>query len=156
MLGLGLPAAALALSLHAGRQPSAAELKNLPASRATSGVPEVGALFANPASDEHNCTASVVDSPAGDLLLTAAHCVSGSAAGMMFAPGDRDGVVPYGRWIVSGVQLAPGWLKSQDPREDYAFLTVAPSRSTVARRRSSRSPAGIASARRRSADSVSP
>jgi V8-like Glu-specific endopeptidase len=89
-------------------------------------VPEVGVVFANAPSTQHDCTASVVDSPDGDMLLTAAHCVSGSGAGMVFAPGYHNGISPYGRWTVTAVYLAPGWLKSQDPQDDFAFLTVAP------------------------------
>src|ERR1700731_2819824 len=41
-----------------------------------SGQPAVGALFTTSKGrlGQHFCTASVVDSPAGDLLMTAAHC----------------------------------------------------------------------------------
>jgi hypothetical protein len=45
---------------------------------------------------------------------------------MVFAPGFHDGISPYGRWAVTAAHLAPGWLKSQDPHDDFAFLTVAP------------------------------
>jgi hypothetical protein len=44
---------------------------------------------------------------------------------MVFAPGYHNGVSPYGRWTVTAVHLAPGWLKSEDPQDDFAFLTVA-------------------------------
>src|SRR5881409_2205655 len=47
-------------------------------------VSPVGALFAN---GSHFCTASVVHSTTGDLVLTAAHCVKD---GMAFAPGYHD------------------------------------------------------------------
>ncbi len=134
VVALVLPAAALALGLRAVKRPRAAghtaatskRAHVMPASTSTTGVAEVGALFSNASSPEHNCTASVVDSPHGDLLLTAAHCVSGSGAGMIFAPGLHGDTAPYGRWVVTAAHLAPGWLKRQDPREDYAFLTVAP------------------------------
>ncbi len=55
----------------------------------------VGALFAD---GSHFCTASVVHSEAGDLVLTAAHCVRD---GMTFAPGYHDGVTPFGMWTVT-------------------------------------------------------
>ncbi len=83
-------------------------------------------MFPSASSAQHDCTATVVDSPHGDVLLTAAHCVAGSGAGMVFAPGFHDGISPEGRWTVTAAHLAPGWLKSQDPHDDFAFLTVAP------------------------------
>jgi hypothetical protein len=122
---LGLPAVALAIERHASAA-TTAPARIIPTSSPTTGVPEVRALFPSASSGSHDCTASVVDSVHGDVLLTAAHCVSGSGAGMVFAPGYHNEIAPYGRWTVTGVHLAPGWLKSQDPRYDFAFLTVAP------------------------------
>jgi hypothetical protein len=81
-------------------------------------VSPVGALFAN---GSHFCTASVVHSGAGDLVLTAAHCVKD---GMAFAPGYHDGVAPLGMWPVTEVTVAGGWTSSADPDLDFAFLTV--------------------------------
>lgn len=123
-LGLGAPAAALAIQLRASATAHAAG-KRIPISRTSTGVREIGALFPNASSAQHECTASVVDSAQGDVLLTAAHCISGTGAGMVFAPGYHDGISPYGRWRVTGTHLAPAWLKSQDPHDDFAFLTVA-------------------------------
>lgn len=126
VLALGLPAVALAIRLEASSTANTARSIRMPTSSTTRGVPEVGALFANASSTQHGCTASVIDSPQGDVLLTAAHCVSGNGAGMVFAPGYHNGISPYGRWTVTALHLAPGWLKSQDPQDDFAFLTVAP------------------------------
>ncbi|MEV4147999.1 serine protease [Amycolatopsis sp. NPDC049691] len=81
-------------------------------------VSPVGALFAN---GSHFCTASVVHSGGGDLVLTAAHCVK---EGMAFAPSYHDGVAPLGMWTVTGVAVADGWTNSADPDLDFAFLTV--------------------------------
>ena len=89
------------------------------------GTPTVGALYDSASATRHSCTASVVHSPAGNLLLTAAHCVTGTGAGYVFAPGFHDGVSPYGRWTVTAAYLDPQWLAHQDPRRDFAFLTVA-------------------------------
>ena len=125
LLGLGVPAVALAIHLRAAATANAAAQRP-PTSHATNGVRQVGALFPNASSAQHDCTASVVDSTQGDVLLTAAHCVTGSGAGMIFAPGYHDGISPYGRWTITAAHLAPGWLKSQDPHDDFAFLTVAP------------------------------
>jgi V8-like Glu-specific endopeptidase len=96
------------------------------------GIPIVGALFAGRTSQPHFCTAGVVSSPARDLLVTAAHCVSGSGEGLEFVPDYRAGQTPYGLWKVTAAYAAPGWLARQDPREDVAFLIVADHR--VARR----------------------
>jgi V8-like Glu-specific endopeptidase len=125
---LGLPAVALAIERHASEKPGTAAVRRIPTSNPTTGVPEVGALFLTASSASHDCTASVVDSAHGDVVLTAAHCVSGSGAGMVFAPGYHGKTAPYGRWTVTAAHLAPGWLKSQDPRYDFAFLTIAPRR----------------------------
>jgi V8-like Glu-specific endopeptidase len=131
---LGLPAVALAIERRASppqatataTATATAAAKRIPTSSLTTGVPEVGALFPTASSASHDCTASVVHSLHGDVVLTAAHCVSGSGAGMVFAPAYRDKIAPYGFWTVTAAHLAPGWLKSQDPRDDFAFLTVAP------------------------------
>ena len=93
--------------------------------RRFAGTATVGALFASASSTAHFCTASVVRSPRGDVLLTAAHCIRGTAAGYVFAPGYYDGISPYGRWTVTAAYLDRGWLGRRDPRRDFAFLTVA-------------------------------
>ena len=92
------------------------------------GVPTVGALFFTTGGHSHFCTASVVDSSAGDIALTAAHCVySGSyAADIVFVPQWHDGHSPHGLWAVARITVPPGWLSSRDPNLDYAFLTIAP------------------------------
>jgi len=86
----------------------------------------VGALFAGAS---HFCTASVVHSATGDVVLTAAHCVNGGAgagyrSGLSFAPGYHDGTAPYGMWTVTSAVVADGWSASADPDLDFAFLTV--------------------------------
>jgi hypothetical protein len=89
------------------------------------GSPTVGALFP-PGLSIHVCTASVVDSRSGDLLLTAAHCIVGTGKGYVFAPGYHDGVEPYGAWTVTAAYGPPAWISRQAPDADYAFLVVAP------------------------------
>ncbi|MEV4056045.1 trypsin-like peptidase domain-containing protein [Amycolatopsis sp. NPDC049688] len=89
-----------------------------PAAPAKPAASAVGALFAD---GSHFCSASVVHSTAGDLVLTAAHCVKD---GMSFAPGYHDGVAPFGMWTVTSAAVADGWTTSADPDLDFAFLTV--------------------------------
>ena len=91
------------------------------------GTPAVGALFTMSHGQlrTHFCTASVVDSPRGDLVITAAHCVSGRAPGRIaFVPGYRDGRAPYGVWLTSEVLSDRAWRTSGDPDHDVAFLVV--------------------------------
>ena len=85
----------------------------------------MGVLFP-PGSPVHTCTASVVDSSAGNLLITAAHCLAGTAYGYTFAPGYYRGVEPFGSWTAVASYGAPEWLASQAPQSDFAFLVVAP------------------------------
>src|SRR5580704_8189898 len=68
-------------------------------------VSPVGALFALTSSGQlgqHFCTASVVNSASGDLLLTAAHCLRDHPATQLaFVPGYRAGHWAGGVWRVS-------------------------------------------------------
>jgi V8-like Glu-specific endopeptidase len=92
------------------------------------GVPTVGALFFTTGSQAHFCTASVVDSATLNLVLTAAHCVYGSgyATNIAYVPEWHNGISPYGEWPVRSITVAKGWMQSQDPSLDFAFLAVAP------------------------------
>ncbi|MFJ8439680.1 trypsin-like serine peptidase [Kitasatospora griseola] len=86
----------------------------------------VGALFTGDVGPgSHFCTASVIDSPGRNLILTAAHCVSG-VSNIVFVPGYRDGMAPFGSWQVTKVYTADGWQNGDDPDEDFAVLSVAP------------------------------
>ena len=91
------------------------------------GVAAVGALFteANGKLGAHFCTASVVDSKAGDLAVTAAHCVDGKNAALVFAPDYANGKTPYGLWPVTKVYTDSAWDASQDPNHDVAFLRLS-------------------------------
>lgn len=89
------------------------------------GTRTVGALFL-PGFPVHTCTASVVDSSAGNLLITAAHCLSGTGNGDVFVPGYHKGIEPFGSWTVVSAYGAPEWIARQAPQEDFAFLVVAP------------------------------
>jgi V8-like Glu-specific endopeptidase len=94
------------------------------------GTSAIGALFStsNGQLRTHFCTASVVHSPAGDLLVTAAHCVTGysdtSPAGLAFVPGYDNGYAPYGIWPVTRVFVDTAWESAGNPNDDFAFLAV--------------------------------
>ncbi|SED28816.1 V8-like Glu-specific endopeptidase [Streptomyces sp. 2231.1] len=89
----------------------------------------VGALFAADRADRlaggHFCTASVVHSSRGDLIVTAAHCVDGPDVDLVFVRGYRDGRAPYGVWRVTRRFLPDGWAEGRDEDSDLAFATVA-------------------------------
>ena len=89
-----------------GAEGAATQPPGTPTAHAFAGTPTVGPLFP-PGSATHTCTASVVASSVGNLLITATHCIAGDAAGYTFAPGYHDGVEPYGSWTVAGAYAAP-------------------------------------------------
>lgn len=91
-------------------------------------VHDVGPLFVRGLGQPHSCSASVLRSSGHDLVLTAAHCVSGTGAGILFVPGYDDGRAPYGVWTVVRAYVDPSWLARQDPQRDYAILQVAAQR----------------------------
>ncbi|RSN20899.1 serine protease [Streptomyces sp. WAC 05977] len=103
-----------------------------PGPEAARTTPAIGALFLD---GTHFCTASVVHSAPGDLLLTAAHCLHDGeggdyATGISFAPGYHDGVAPYGYWDVSDPRVPEGWAESSDPDLDVGFATAHQAGST--------------------------
>jgi V8-like Glu-specific endopeptidase len=116
--------------------PTAMTLTALATPVSFSGIPTVGALFtvSNGRLGSHFCTASVVASPEGNLILTAAHCVAGfseaSPAGIAFVPGYSDGTTPAGIWPVTRIFVDSAWAADANPDDDFAFLTVAQSGNT--------------------------
>jgi len=100
--------------------------------QAFAGTPAVGALFTMSGGKlgRHFCTASVINSPHGDLVITAAHCVSGTS-GVVFVPGYDRGATPYGVWTVTKIYADRSWTASSDPNDDVAFLQVGQPRSIV-------------------------
>jgi len=95
------------------------------------GLPQVGAIFSlsDGSPSGHYCSGSVVSSPAGDMVVTAAHCVYSSSDGsyltdIAFVPGYHDGEDPYGVWTPSKIIVDPRWMDDADPDYDVAFLIV--------------------------------
>jgi V8-like Glu-specific endopeptidase len=97
------------------------------------GTPAVGVLFTASAGGpgQHFCTASVVDSPAGDLVITAAHCVTSTSDTIEFVPGYDRGSQPYGVWTVTKVYVDQAWQTSSSDDDDFAFLRVSQAGSNV-------------------------
>jgi V8-like Glu-specific endopeptidase len=97
------------------------------------GMPMVGALFTTGQGGKpggHFCTGSVVDSPGGNVIVTAAHCLedpangSTTVASFVFVPGYHDGQEPYGEWTPVKVLIDPHWAENSNPDYDYAFVVL--------------------------------
>jgi V8-like Glu-specific endopeptidase len=101
--------------------------------RPFAGTAAVGVLFTASRGKlkQHFCSASVVDSPAGDLVITAAHCVTGTSGTVAFVPGYDKGRHPYGVWTVTRIYADRAWRTSANPDDDVAFLRIGQSRSGV-------------------------
>ena len=126
--GSGAAAANQAAALASG---SPMTVSNPLSGAAFDGVPQVGAIFSTTdgsiSGEGHYCTGSVVNSPQGDIIVTAAHCVydsSGVYTDIAFVPGYHDGQDPYGVWIPSAVIVSPQWASGSDPNYDVAFVVV--------------------------------
>ena len=92
------------------------------------GTPAVGALFTISGGQlgAHFCTASVVDSPVQDLVITAAHCLHGKQPGQVaFVPEYHRHQQPYGTWTVLRVFVDAAWESAGNPNDDVAFLVVS-------------------------------
>lgn len=91
----------------------------------------IGALFNHDAGGDHFCTASVVQSPGKDLVVTAAHCIHGGRGGtyksdIVFVPSYRDGIAPRGEWNVERLVVDQRWIDSSDPDLDVGFVVLQP------------------------------
>jgi hypothetical protein len=89
----------------------------------------IGGLFVRPFGltvPHPFCTASIIDSPRGDLLLTAAHCLGKvPLSQIIFIPYYHDGTSPFGQYDITAQAFPPGWFPGGNITRDYAFLTVA-------------------------------
>ena len=73
----------------------------------------------------HTCTGAVLHSAAGDLILTAAHCVA-EGLDATFVAGLNDTAAPEDVWHIDAVYLDPRWVQNQDPLADFAIARVQP------------------------------
>lgn len=112
------------------QQPPATQAQQLTAVN-TNGIPAVGALFAtdDQGDNGHFCSASVVASPHGDMVITAAHCIYDPTQGdydtdIVFIPDYHDGQEPYGVWTPSQLIVDPRWISDSDQDLDFGFLIV--------------------------------
>jgi hypothetical protein len=93
-----------------------------------------GALFVTIDGVDYACSGSVVNSLAGDLVLTAAHCLhSGGTGGsfatnVVFVPGYAGGRAPYGIWSGQQLTVTTAWGYQRDFSQDAGFATFRPQR----------------------------
>jgi len=101
--------------------------------QAFGGIPAVGALFTTSGGKlkQHFCTASVIDSAHRDLVITAAHCVTGTSGPVAFVPGYDSGTTPDQVWTVTKVYVDQAWKSSANPDDDVAILQVGQPGSSV-------------------------
>jgi V8-like Glu-specific endopeptidase len=102
-----------------------------PAGMPFHGNPALGALLLHDRTGDHYCTASVIDSPKRNLLITAAHCIHGGQNGgyfsqVAFMPGYDAKNLPYGLWTAKLLVVAWGWTHNSDPDLDFGFIAVDP------------------------------
>jgi V8-like Glu-specific endopeptidase len=91
-------------------------------------------------SEIYQCSGSVIDSPAGDVVLTAGHCVVDPKTGavarwVVFEPGYREGETPFGVFAARSFVTTPEWSSTagtSDPDEagDLALLVLVPNAET--------------------------
>jgi hypothetical protein len=85
--------------------------------------PRVGAVFLG-GGTLHTCTAGVLHSAAGDLILTAAHCVA-EGVDAAFVAGLENTAATDAVWHIDAVYLDPRWVQNQDPLADFAIARVS-------------------------------
>jgi hypothetical protein len=91
--------------------------------------PFVGVLFYVSGGRNHACTASVVDTPDGDAIATAAHCLvdrrTGAATTLAtFIPGAQGATAPHGIWPVRVAAVSSSWTTTGRASDDAGFARV--------------------------------
>jgi V8-like Glu-specific endopeptidase len=91
----------------------------------------VGIIVDQGSRDDPFCTASVVDSPHHNVLITAAHCLYAVKGknynrGIKFVPEYNNGQKPYGEWSAAGLFVGKRWKSGFDPNHDVGFIVLRP------------------------------
>ena len=121
VLAAGAAVAAPGPATRPSAAPAAAQTWNSP----------IGTLAHNNAGTGHFCSASVVNSPHHNVVLTAAHCVYNDVnlkTPIWFLPDFANGKPndTYGRWQVSKVIISGNYRHLASSPYDYAFLVLKP------------------------------
>jgi hypothetical protein len=94
-----------------------------PSAKPVPAEPRVGAVFLGSQS-LHTCSGAVLDSTSGDLILTAAHCLS-AGIDAYFVPKFAGEAADSDYFHVDAVYLDPRWVSDQDPMADFAVVRVS-------------------------------
>ena len=92
-----------------------------------------GRVFWSCNSDLSSCSAGVVPSTSGDVIVTAGHCVFDTTTltwmtgcNWIFVPGYINGTAPYGRWPLRQAAALTLWTRSNpDYNYDVAFVALS-------------------------------
>jgi V8-like Glu-specific endopeptidase len=96
----------------------------------------VGKLFFTLGHEDYACSGTLVGGKHADVVLTAAHCVTGGfrqedvtqwATNWIFVPGFSDGSLPYGEYTARRFFVTPDWTGPDSSAEQYdvAFVQVS-------------------------------
>jgi V8-like Glu-specific endopeptidase len=107
------------------------EAGSTPVAKENAKTLRIGALFNHDTSGNHFCTASVVNSPGHNVIVTAAHCLNAGNGGadkadIAFIPAYADGQTPFGVWQPEKYIMDPRWVKNADDNLDVAFIVLKP------------------------------
>lgn len=74
----------------------------------------------------HNGDAALqwYESKNGNVILTAAHCISGSRKGTIFPPEYHDGEEAYASYPVAAAYVRTNWNKNHNIDYDFPYLTL--------------------------------
>ncbi|MEZ0064478.1 V8-like Glu-specific endopeptidase [Streptacidiphilus sp. MAP12-20] len=116
----------------------------LPAEHAASGLarPSQHAIYASAAAGraffhnprtggDYSCSASALNSPSRQMVVTAAHCVHGGRGGTwmtkwVYVPDYYNGSVPYGVFAAKSFRTFQAWLTYSTAARDVAMVTTWP------------------------------
>ena len=89
-----------------------------------------GKIYAHdPVVGDYVCSATVVPSPAKNLVWTAGHCLTNEgvwADRVMFVPGYRLGNRPYGTWVAEQWGTSPDWFYDNNYKFDFGAMIMLP------------------------------
>ncbi|MFC0039702.1 trypsin-like serine peptidase [Actinomadura rayongensis] len=88
-------------------------------------------FFHKPSGGDWVCSASALNSPSKQLVITAGHCVHEGAGGTWvtnwtFAPRYRSGSRPFGTFAAKQFRTFNSWISSSDLQRDVGMVTTWP------------------------------
>jgi V8-like Glu-specific endopeptidase len=122
----------LAASDHANPSPDVA----WPGSRSTAPATTTGKVFfTDHTGGNWVCSGSLLNSPAKNIVITAGHCVYGTAGGELpagetwhsnwvFAPDYANGVAPYGYWTAHQLWTLTNYINNGDEQDDLGAVVL--------------------------------